>query len=125
MGYMAGTFTTGLEGYSVSQYTSSLHPFVQENTAEVAAALRDSPEEMHLAAPAQTIAPRYLQGGLGPASFHGSDDGSEKVYQYQTRSSGEFEGFSTYPTQMGGAQVTPHGQQLSGYHYEQQQQVAL
>ena len=125
MGYMAGTFTTGMEGYSVSQYASSLHPFVQENTAEVPAALHDSPEDLHLAAAAQTIAPRYLQGGLGPASFHGSDDGSPKVYQYQLRSSGDFDGFSAYPTQMGGAQVTPHGQQLSGYHYEQQQQVAL
>ena len=123
MGYMAGTFTTGLEGYSVSQYASSLHPFVQENTTEVPVALHDSPED-HLAAAAQTIAPRYLQGGLGPASFHGSDDGSPKVYQYQQRNSGEFDGFSAYPTQMGGAQVT-HGQQLSGYHYEPQQQVAL
>ena len=124
MGYMAGTFTTGLEGYSVSQYASSLHPFVQENTVEVPVALHDSPEELHLAAAAQTIAPRYLQGGLGPASFHGSEGGSPEVYQYQPRSSGEFDGFSAYPSQMGGAQVTPHGQQLTGYHYEPQQ-VAL
>ena len=124
-GSMGYTFTTGLDGYSVSQYASSLHPFVQENTTEVPAALHDSPEELHLAAAAQTIAPRYLQGGLGPASFHGSDGGSPEVYQYQTRNSGEFDGFTTYPAQMGGAQVTPHGQQLTGYHYELQQQVAL
>jgi hypothetical protein len=128
MGYIPGTFATGLESYpGVSQYTS-LHPYVAENTAVVPAALHDSPDELHLAA-TQSMAPGYLQGGLGPASFHGSDDGSPKVYQYQPRSSGEYEGFPAYgpahPAQMSGGHVTPHGQQLTGYHYEQQQQVAL
>ena len=124
IGYMTGTFTTGLESYSVPQFTT-LHPYVSDNTAVVPTALHDSPEELHLAAAAQAITPGYLQGGLGPASFHGSDDGSPKVYQYHPRSSGEYEGFAGYSTQMSGGQVTSHGQQITGYHYEPQQQVAL
>lgn len=119
IGYIAGAFT-GLEGY---QYTT-LHSYVPDNAAVVPATLHGSSEDLHLATATQSIAPGYLQSGLGPASFHGSDDGSPKVYQYQPRSSGEYEGFSGYPTQMSG-QVAPHGQQIAGYHYDQQQQVAL
>ena len=117
IGYIAPGFTTGLEGYSVQQFTS-MHPYVSDNASVVPTALHDSPDDLHLAAQG------FLQSSLGPASFHGSDDGSPKVYQYQPRSSGEYEGFAGYPAQMNGGQVTSHGQQITGYHYEQQQ-VAL